>query len=296
MARINKAIELLEQGQAIYYTGGHTGAELTYEGGKRMAKTWADYINIGMEHGCFDMSGLDAFMKGLVDGGPTNSGHRTPTVIVEAPVAGTSEAVIEANAWQFQQILARGVHGVLLCNAETPEAVKAFVEACRYPFHSIGVGHGLDQGKRGNAGQVSAAPSWGITPQEYLEKADVWPLNPQGELLLGIKVENRCALTNVHATARVPGIAFAESGPGDMSFSFGYKSRPTNPIPPELEEARNRIFDACKASGIVFLESVPPEGVGAAIEEGVRIFSAGSAEGQKIAEAGRAYMNRTMPV
>ena len=29
--RINKAIELLEQGQPVYYIGSHTGAELTYE-------------------------------------------------------------------------------------------------------------------------------------------------------------------------------------------------------------------------------------------------------------------------
>ena len=92
--RINRAIELLEQGQPIYYIGSHTGAELTYEAGKKMAKTWADYINIGMEHGPFDMAGLCEFMRGLVDGGPTNSGHRTPTVIVEAPVDGSSEEVI----------------------------------------------------------------------------------------------------------------------------------------------------------------------------------------------------------
>ena len=52
-SRINRAIELLEQDQPIYYTGGHTGAVLTYEQGKKDAHIWADYINIGMEHGCF---------------------------------------------------------------------------------------------------------------------------------------------------------------------------------------------------------------------------------------------------
>jgi 4-hydroxy-2-oxoheptanedioate aldolase len=62
--RINRAIELLEQGQPVYYTGGHTGAELTFEAGRKMAGTWADYINVGMEHGAFDMVGLDSFMRG----------------------------------------------------------------------------------------------------------------------------------------------------------------------------------------------------------------------------------------
>ena len=104
--RINKAVELLEQDQPVYYTGSHTGAKLSYEAGKSMTGTSADYINVGMEHGSFDMAGLDNFMRGLVDGGPTNSGHRTPGVIVEIPVDGSSADVIRANAWQFRQVLA----------------------------------------------------------------------------------------------------------------------------------------------------------------------------------------------
>src|SRR5438552_18787419 len=141
-SRINRSIELLAQDQAIYYVGAHSGHVLTRAQGREMAKTWADYINIGMEHGAFDMAGLDRFMRGLVDGGPTRSGHRTPAVIVEAPVDGGSEETIRANAWQFRQILARGVHGILLCHAETPGAVTAFVECCRYPFQTRGVGDG----------------------------------------------------------------------------------------------------------------------------------------------------------
>ena len=65
--RINRAIELLEGGQAIYYDGPHTGHVLTYEQGRKDAKTWADYINVGMEHGAFDMTGLGEYMRGLVD-------------------------------------------------------------------------------------------------------------------------------------------------------------------------------------------------------------------------------------
>jgi hypothetical protein len=85
-ARINRAIELLAQDQAIYYAGHHTGHVLTYAQGKEDARTWADYINVGMEHGSFDMAGLAEYMRGLVEGGPTNSGHRTPAVIVcQAP-------------------------------------------------------------------------------------------------------------------------------------------------------------------------------------------------------------------
>src|SRR5207248_8823451 len=113
----------------IYYTGQHTGHVLTYAQGRQDAHAWADYINVGMEHGSFDMAGLAEYMRGLVDGGPTNSGHRTPPVVVEAPVRGTDEASVLANSWQVRQILARGVHGVLLCQAQSADAVRASVEA-----------------------------------------------------------------------------------------------------------------------------------------------------------------------
>ncbi len=134
--RINRCVELLEQDQAIYYDGPHSGHVLTHAQGRIDAETWADYMNVGMEHGCFDMAGLAEYMRGMVDAGPTRSGHRTPTVIVEAPVNGIDAAHVRYNAWQFRQILGRGVHGILLCQAETADAVRAFVESCRYPHNT----------------------------------------------------------------------------------------------------------------------------------------------------------------
>ena len=78
--RINKAIDLLGQGQPIYYTGGHEGMSANFEAGQKMAQTWADYINYDMEHAPFNVSALAEFMRGLVKGGPTKSGHRLDSV------------------------------------------------------------------------------------------------------------------------------------------------------------------------------------------------------------------------
>src|ERR1700716_2878907 len=102
---INRAIELLEQGQPIYYTGSHDGTEGNFAQGVKDAQTYADYISYDMEHAPFDVKGLGEYMKGLVKGGPTKSGHRTPAVIVNLPVNGTDEATVRANAWMFQQVL-----------------------------------------------------------------------------------------------------------------------------------------------------------------------------------------------
>ena len=192
MPRINKIIDILEAGEPVYYTG---PSGRSYEAGKADAQTWADFISYDFEHGPFDMTALRAYMQGLVDGGPTKSGHRTPGVVVTLPVTGTHEMVIRANAWQIAHVLSAGVHGILLCHAEDPAAVRAFVECARWPVNTIGVGDGqLGPGRQGNGAQGYAAGIWDIKNTEYIQKADPWPLNPAGELFLGLKIENRRAL------------------------------------------------------------------------------------------------------
>ena len=62
MPRINRAIELLENGQPVYYSGVHGG--LTYENGTAHSDTWADYLMVEFEHGAFNPVGLGEFMRG----------------------------------------------------------------------------------------------------------------------------------------------------------------------------------------------------------------------------------------
>src|SRR3954471_6764731 len=121
-------------------------------------------------------------LRGWGEAGPTRSGHRTPTVIVEAPVNGIDAAHVAYNAWQFRQILGRGVHGILLCQAESAGAVREFVRACRFPHHKAGADK-IGTGTRGRGSEPSAAPVWGIDEQEYFERCEPWPLSPKGELL-----------------------------------------------------------------------------------------------------------------
>jgi len=313
VSRINRAIELLEQGQAIYYDGPHSGHVLTYEQGRIDAGTWADYMNVGMEHGAFDMTGLAEYMRGLVDGGPTRSGHRTPAVIVEAPLNGTDEANVRFNAWQFRQILGRGVHGILLCQAETADAVRAFVEACRYPHHLGGVDPEIPSpedrlagatrpaaadgllgiGTRGRGSENTAAPVWGLTGDAYMARCEPWPLNPRGELLLGVKLESPEGIAQADAICAVPGLGFAEMGPGDLSLSLGSVKLLRDPYPPVMQAARDRVFAACWRNGIAFLEGCRPENIVERLDEGVRVISGHSEE---MARVGRAHQGRRMVV
>ena len=289
--KVNRAVELLAEDQPIYYTGAHAGHVLTYEQGKEDAATWADYINVGMEHGSFDMAGLDEYLRGLIAGGPTRSGHRTPAIIVEAPVEGRSEEIVRYNAWQFRQILGRGAHGILLCQAESAGAVRAFVESCRYPVNTIGVGDDLGRGTRGVGSEGVCAGVWGASRDEYLTKADPWPLNPEGELLLGLKIESVAALPHIEEILSVPGVGFAEMGPGDLSISLGYRTMP-QPWPAEMQETHERVKAACRQNGVAFLDGSTPETVAEKIDAGARVFSGGNEE---TARAGRAHTQREMP-
>jgi 4-hydroxy-2-oxoheptanedioate aldolase len=287
--RINKAIELLADGQPIYYSEGRGG----YEEGKKAAQTHADYLNYEMEHGPLDFTALRSFMQGLVDGGPTKSGHRTPAVIATLPVLGISAAHMEANFWVAQQALACGIHGILLCHARDPEAVKWLVRAVRYPQAQPAVAE-IGEGLLGNGSQGFASRIWGISAAEYMKRADPWPLNPGGELLLGLKVEDRHALANAEKVTAVPGIGFAEWGPGDMGISLDLPDGhlPNRALHPKMLEARAKVLSACKKNGIAFLNTVREEDVEALIDEGVRI---GAGANEATANKGREYTKRRMP-
>jgi len=314
-ARINRAIEMLLRDQAIYYVGPHSGHMLTYAQGKQDAGTWADYINVGMEHGCFDMTGLADYLRGLVEGGPTESGHRSPAVIVEAPVNGIDEAHVRYAAWQFRQILGRGVHGILLCQAETVDAVRAFVEACRYPHHLQGVDPAIPSalgrmrgapggtrggsakdgrvllgiGTRGRGSESTASSVWGISQQDYMQRCDPWPLNPEGELLLGVKLESPEGIAQCDAICAVPGLGFAEMGPGDLGLSLGYTTLRRDPYPPEMQEARDKVLAACRRNGIAFLEGGTPANIIERLDQGVRVIADHDQESARI---GRAHQKR----
>ena len=290
---INRAIELLEAGQPVYYTGSHNGTEGTFEAGKADAQTFADYISYDMEHAPYDVKGLGEYMKGLAAAGPTKSGHRTPAVIVNVPVNGIDEAAVRANAWMFSQVLATGVHGIMLTHADTPGAIRAFVEMSRLPIHHAGVAKGiLDEGRRGAHGSPTAAQIWGVTTQEYEDKADVWPLNPNGELLLGVKLEDKYALANAEQNLKVPGIGFAEWGPGDMALSLGIRGPLRDAYKtPQMIAARSKVFAACKANHIFFLNEMNTDTVVDMIKEGVMVGPAS----RQAAEIGRQYTKRTLP-
>lgn len=123
--------------------------------------------------------------------------------------------------------------------------------------------------------------------------------------MLSLKIEDREGASNADYITKVPGIAFAEWGPSDMTLSFGYDRVPEPPHPDDVDRAFKFIKDACDAAGLVFLDG-PDDGpdtsvlsdnakalVRSLLDRNVRIISGGS---EKMARIGREISGKTMPV
>lgn len=319
--RLNKAIELWEDGQPIYYTGWGVGPGIDpYEQGKKMCKTWADAINIEMEHGLYDLKDLREFMRGMKDGGGTRSGHKFPATFVTPPVIGLDEPYARANTWVLEQILCTGVTGIHICHARDPKAIETYAHmGCRYPFQDRpGVPAMKMQGLRGNSASY-AAMIWGVAGGTYQHIADLWPLNPKGEIMFGVKIEDTYADANVDQTLTIPGIAFAEWGPGDNNLWLnGYNSvadggASGHPVirdktgkvvsdvsaMPDMEAVRQKVLAACKRNKVMFLNAAETEpghnNIVQQIKDGAMVIATGQG-GEAVARMGREFTKRKMPV
>ncbi len=108
-----------------------------------------------------------------------------------------------------------GHAGIMMQEVESAAEVRQAIAAMR--FRSKG-------GTRPEEGTGLAAAYWGMTPEEYLERADVWPLNPNGELVLWGIVESREGIANVREIAAVPGISSLIVGAGTLGGVFSTRN------------------------------------------------------------------------
>ena len=91
------------------------------------------------------------------------------------------------------------------------------------------------QGRRG----TFICGFWGIGGSECRRRADLWPLNPEGDLIFWPMIETRRGVENVDAIAQVPGVAGFYLGAGsDLSSSYGAESADDPDAKREEIEAR----------------------------------------------------------
>ena len=99
-----------------------------------------------------------------------------------------------------------GAAGIMFVETESADEVRAGIAAMRFKAHG---------GTRPD--DVGTAPAhWGASAQEYREKADLWPLNPDGELINWTIVESLEGLKHVREIAQVKGIGVLWPGAGTL--------------------------------------------------------------------------------
>jgi 4-hydroxy-2-oxoheptanedioate aldolase len=216
--RVNPLIAKLEQGKAVL--------------------TPIDWMFIDMEHGPFSFERLQTILDDL---GKKRSADGQIQV---APIVRIPQDGDEDFRWTVKQALDHGAMGIIFPHIESKEQAVRAIQAMRYAPQR-GSLHPEPRGQRGWA-PGRAVKYWGITQTDYLKRADVWPLNPDGELFAMIMIETAEGAKHIDEILDVPGIGAIFLGPSDLGVSLGVG--PVSPMPPEEDEAViQRVLKSCIA-------------------------------------------------
>jgi len=259
--RLNAAIDKLVRGKSL---AGAIVYDFSLYAAAQFSQSDLDFVILDMEHRAMDFERLETFLMGSINKAEIakqgNLQVRVPP-IVRIPTYGRAlnEAIVK-------QVLDIGAFGIMFPAIENKEQALAAVRASRYPPLK-GTKYPQPVGIRGN-GNMPAAWYWGLTRPEYSLRADIWPANPQGELLLFLQVETIEGVRNINEILSVPGIGVLFVGPNDLSWSLGVQSGA-----PEHEEAIQVVLGACKAKNIPCAITVTANDVVKRLNEGFRIVS-----------------------
>jgi len=210
---------------------------------------------IDREHQPFDIFELKKiFEEAATHRKPNGQLEKTP--MVRLPTRG------EQTTWMVEQVLDAGGLGITFPLMETKEQVLKAISTMRITQRR-GSKYPNPPGVRGagmwTVESFTGFPLWGkMGPDEYMERADLWPLNPNGELLAVIMVETAEGIKNINDILTVPGIGAIVVGTNDLNIAmgFGRATRPNTPLAPETTEGVLSVARACIAKGVAWGVSV----------------------------------------
>jgi len=247
----------------------------------------SDFVFDGSMEGNFDEAfpEFSAFAGALKEVGPlsrTPFPHIAHPMIVKVPLIAPDPAQAVTH---ISQQLNLGVSGVMFVGVESPEEVKQGLAAMR--FKSKG-------GTRPDS--VGTAPAfWGMSEQEYRHKADVWPLNPQGELINWTIVESKEGLKHVREIAAVKGIGVLWPGAGTLRQVFSSPGPDGKPVLDQAawEGAIQQVLSACKEFHVPCGFPARPEDIEMRMKQGFSVFVMNWGDtGFQAAQMGRKAANR----
>jgi 4-hydroxy-2-oxoheptanedioate aldolase len=232
---LNPVIAKLAAGKTVY---GLITSDLSLANARETARAPVDFVYADLEHNPLDFPALNTFLLGMTDRAAVlKKGNLQPDVALFArfpPEADQSQ-------WVVKQALDIGLMGVIFNGVDSKDQAVLAVRSMRYP-QLKGSAHMEPRGMRGY-GPTGATWVWGVSGADYERRADVWPLNPEGDLLATIMIESVEGLKQLDEIASVPGVGALFLGAGaDLSRSLGVAQNS-----PEVEAAFQQVLRACKA-------------------------------------------------
>jgi len=191
--------------------------------------------------------------------------HLTHPVIIKTPkIARDPQKAI----WNISQQLNTGVSGLMFVGVECAKEVQMGLAAMR--FKSKGGTRPDDAGIAPNV--------WGLSGKEYKDKADVWGLNPNGELVNWTIVESKAGLAKVREIAAVKGIGVLWPGAGTLGGVFSTTNAEGQRVRDDKawEEAIQQVLSACKefnvACGYPASADAGPNNIEMRAKQGFTVF------------------------
>ena len=248
--RLNPVIELLETKKPVF--GLYAPANRRGRGGvpdtstqktpaqlaaDALAHTPMDYLFDGSMEGDFDRAfpAFEAFAKGISDAGAVQQARLHHPLFVKTHMIAENPALA---ATRIGKQLDLGVSGIVFVGVESANEVKQGLAMMRFASNG---------GTRPDA--VGAAPAmWGMSEKEYRERADLWPLNPKGELMNWTIVESKEGLAHIREIAAVKGIGVLFPGAGTLRGVFSSTDSAGKRVTDEVawEAAIQQVLAACK--------------------------------------------------
>ena len=240
-----------------------TAAQLAAEA---LGNTSTDFIFDGTMEGGMEraLPAYTEFVKGMAASG---SFHKSSTKQLTHPLVVKMHEIAPDPKLAAASISAQlnlGVSGIMFVKVESADEAKTGIAAMR--FKSKGGTRPDDVGQ--------APKMWGLSEKEYREKADLWPLNPNGELVNWTIVESKEGLAHVREIAAVPGVGVLWPGAGTLRGVFST----TNPDGTrKLDEAAweaaiQQVLSACKEFKVPCGFPATPNDIELRMQQGFSVF------------------------
>jgi 4-hydroxy-2-oxoheptanedioate aldolase len=264
---LNPVVEALAQGRTVF---GVSTSDLSLQNAVALAgNPDVDYVYLDMEHNPLRFEEMQHFLAFITAGDKAGiikrgNGQVRPAVFARFPPPGREQA-----HWVVKHALDIGLSGVLINNIETREQAENIVKTMR-PNPRRDAPIAVPRGVRGTV----TCGFW-ASPANCRAHADLWPLNPEGDLIFWAMIETMEGVRNADAIAQVPGLSgFYLGAAGDLSADLGVDASH-----PDVDAAMGRILSVCRTRQLVCGGTVSAGNVGERLKQGYRIVNFGGAGG-----------------